>query len=157
MNSLKFELLSKVFSVAFSDKCKYVEICNQIATFEFFEKIYEELDSSEENQEEPKFYYKCRRHDWIEGYVCYTFFGHCEECFAAMNHRAYTIFRLKFPEFEFPDIDDEKKYPNIKRTIIKKPECFAKPGTLQKKVPDDELEDFYKRMEDIYPFPEEFI
>lgn len=146
----KIDFIGKVLALALSDKAGYVQICSKIANFEFFEKVF--LEDSESI-----FYEKCRRHDWIEGDVGYTYFERCSECYNAMNHRVYIIFKNKFPEFQFPDLDNENVYPNINRNIIKKPECFAPPGTLQKRVSEEELEDFYNKMEDIYPFPEEFI
>ena len=189
-NSVKVEFVSKVLSLALSDKVGYVQVCSKIANFEFFEKVFLDCDSSQSHEcssedlkshecsrdslqshecshdleqkkseqiSKPVFREKCRRHGWMEGDVGYTYFERCKECYNAMNHRIYVIFKNKFPEFKFPDLDDEEQYPDMNRNIVKKPECFGAPGTLQKHVSKEELEDFYMKMEDIYPFPEEFI
>ena len=164
-SSLKIDFVSKVLALALSDKVGYVQVCSKIANFEFIEKVFLEHECSDEcsdensqsHDSEPVFREKCRRHGWMEGDVGYTYFERCKECSNAMNHRVYVIFKNKFPEFKFPDLDDETQYPDINRNIVKKPECFAAPGTLQKSVSEQELEDFYINMEDIYPFPEEFI
>jgi hypothetical protein len=157
-SSLKVDFVSKVLALALSDKVGYVQVCRKIANFEFFENVFlENSQSNDSESSEPVFREKCRRHGWMEGDVGYTYFERCKECFNAMNHRIYVIFKNKFPEFKFPDLDDETQYPDINRNIIKKPECYAVPGTLQKSVPEEELEEFYMKMEDMYPFPEEFI
>jgi hypothetical protein len=157
-SSLKVDFVSKVLALALSDKVGYVQVCSKIANFEFFEKVFlEHSQSNDSENSEPIFRERCRRHDWMEGDVGYTYFERCKECSNSMNHRVYVIFKNKFPEFKFPDLDDEEKYPNINHNIVKKTECYAVPGTLQKRISEEELEDFYIKMEDIYPFPEEFI
>lgn len=105
------------------------KICYQIAFSEFFEKIKDELTN--------EFSYKCRRHGWMEGDVGYTYYPQCICCLACVDERTEEILTYN------KDSPDEQK-------------C-AKPGTRQVLVDEDELEDFWDCMEDLYPFPEEFI
>jgi len=105
------------------------KICYQIAFSEFFEKIKDELTD--------EFGYKCRRHGWIEGDVGYTYYPQCLCCSACVDERTEEILVYNKDE-------------NYKQK-------YAKPGTHQTLVDEDELEDFWDWMEDLYPFPEDFI
>jgi hypothetical protein len=105
------------------------KICYQIAFSEFFEKIKEDTTDD--------FGYKCRRHGWIEGDVGYAYYPQCICCSACIDERTEEILAYN------KDSNDEQKY--------------AKPGTYQTLVDEEELEDFWDYMEDLYPFPEDFI
>jgi hypothetical protein len=105
------------------------KICYQIAFSEFFEKIRDEFTD--------EFSYKCRRHGWIEGDVGYTYYPQCICCLACAEERTEEILVYNKDE-------------NYKQK-------YAKPGTHQTLVNEDELEDFWDWMEDLYPVPEEFI
>ena len=72
--SLKVDFVSKVLTLALSDKVGYVQVCSKIANFEFFEKVFlEDSYSHESENSEPIFRERCRRHGWMEGDVGYTY------------------------------------------------------------------------------------
>lgn len=107
----------------------HYKICYQIAFSEYFEKIKDDTTG--------EFFYKCRRHGWVEGNAGYTYYPQCPDCSEYIEERTYEIMIYSKSE--------------------KHKEMYKKPGSKQIQVEKKELEEFWNYMEELYPFPEEFL
>jgi hypothetical protein len=87
--------------------------------------------------EDSESHYKCRKHEWIEGTIGSIYYPQCPICSNHVEERTEEILQFK-------------KYPDSKK-------LHTKLGNYQTLVTKEELEDFWEYMEDLYPFPEEFI
>lgn len=105
------------------------KICYQIAFSEYFEKIKDDLTDES--------FYKCRRHGWVEGNAGYTYYPQCPYCSDCLEERTCEI--MMYSKHE--------KYKKM----------YEKPGSKQTEVEKEELEEFWNSMEELYPFPEEFL
>jgi hypothetical protein len=107
----------------------HYQVCYKIAFAEYFEKNIDEYTG--------EIHIKCRKHNWIEAYVGYTYYPQCICCSEDVEARTHEIMLYNKEEYF------KKKYD--------------KPGTFQTLVSNDELNDFWDCMEELYPIPEEFI